>query len=119
MLEAFVEHHRDVRSELRLNVDGRFRRQQMLAAIEMRSKRHTFLVHLPPRGQAEHLIAAAVGQDRLLPADELMEAAETADALGAGPQIEMIGVGENDLRAQVVEIAMRHRLDGALRADRP
>ena len=77
-----------------------------------------FLVHFAPRGKAEHLIAAAVGEDRLVPADECVKAAECADALGARPQIQMIGIGEDDLRAQVVEIAMRHRLHGALRADR-
>ena len=118
MLEAFVEHHRDIRSELRLDVDGRFGRQQMLAAVEMRAKRRPFLVHFAPRGKTEDLIAAAVGEDRLVPADEPVKAAECADARGARPQIEMIGIGEDDLRAQVVEIAMRHRLHGALRADR-
>ena len=46
-----------------------------------------------------------------------MEPAERADALRARPQIEMIGIGEDDLRAEIVEVAMRDRLDGALRAD--
>ena len=118
MLEAFVEHHRDVGPELRLNVDRRFGCQQMFAAVEMRSKGRAFLVDLAPRGQTENLIAAAVCKDWLVPADESMKTAECADAGGAGPQVEMIGIRENDLRSQRIEVSMRHCLDCALRADR-
>jgi len=87
MLETFVQHHRDVRSELPLDVDGGFGRQQMLAAVEMRAERRSFFVHLAPRRKTEHLVAATISKDRLVPADECMEASERADALGPGPQI--------------------------------
>ena len=38
MREALVEHHRDVRSEVRLDVGRLLRRQQMRRAVEMRSE---------------------------------------------------------------------------------
>ena len=118
MFEALVEHHRDVGSEARLDVHGGLRRQEVLAAVEMRPEGRALLVHFSARREAEYLIAAAVGQDRLVPADEFVKPAQSANALGAGTQIEMIGIREDDLGAEVLEIAMRDRLYGALRTRR-
>src|SRR5262249_28612732 len=70
------------------------------------------------RRQAEHLIAAAVGEDRLGPADEPVQSAAARDQIVAGPQVEMVGVAQQDLGADRFEVAMRDALDGALRADR-
>src|SRR5688572_22496856 len=117
MLEAFVEHHRDIRSELRLDIYRGLRCQQMLAAVEMRAERRTLFVHLATRRETEDLIAAAVGEDGLVPSDEGVETTERADAFGARPQIEMIGIGEDDLCAEIVEIAMCYGFHGALSAD--
>src|SRR5688500_19143298 len=79
MLEALVEHHRNIRSQLRLNIYRRFRCQQMLAAVEMRAERRPLLVHLTPRREAEDLIPAAVGEDGLVPSDERVETTERSD----------------------------------------
>ena len=70
------------------------------------------------RREAEHLVAAAVGQDRLVPADESVQAAHARDAIVAGPQIEMVGVAQEDGGAGIDQIAMRHTLHRTLRADR-
>ena len=48
---------------------------------------HPLLAHLPQVGEAHHLIAAAVGQDRPVPAHEGVQAAEPRDPLGAGRSI--------------------------------
>ena len=40
-----------------------------------------------------------VGQDRAVPAHEAVQAAEPRDALGAGPQHQVIGVAEHDVGA--------------------
>ena len=58
--------------------------------------------------EAEDLVAAAVGQDRMRPADEAVQAAPPRDQLVAGTQIEVIGVAEDDLRAGLLEVAMAH-----------
>jgi hypothetical protein len=52
------------------------------------------------------------------PADEAMQAAHALDGLVAGAQIQMIGVAEDDLRAEVFEDVLGHGLDGAGGADR-
>jgi len=51
-------------------------------------------------------------------ADEAVEAATARDQLVARPQIEMVGVGQQDLRADRFEIPMRDAFHRALSADR-
>ena len=76
------------------------------------------LVDRPPRREAEDLVAAAVGENRLRPADKSMEAAAPGDQIVAGPQIQVIGVAEKQRRADRLQIAVRDSFHGALRADR-
>ena len=47
-----------------------------------------------------------------------MEAAELLDDVFAGTNVEVVGVREDDLRADSLEIGRRQRADGRLRADR-
>ena len=47
-----------------------------------------------------------------------MQAATPRDQVVAGPQIEMIGVAQENLGAELLEIAVRDAFHGALRADR-
>ena len=72
---------------------------------------------LKPDAQRQHLEAAAVGEGRPRPVHEGAEAARLVDDVGAGLQIEVVGVGQNRLRANVFHRLGQHRLDGGLRAD--
>ena len=76
----------------------------------MRPEPRALLVDRAPRRQAEHLIAAAVGENRLRPADEAMQPAAPRDQIVAGTQVEVIGVAEQNLGAERLEIAVRHAL---------
>ncbi len=76
------------------------------------------LIYLPPVRQAEYLIAAAIGEDRFVPADELVEAASTGDQLITRPQHQVIGVAEDDLRADLLKVLCCQRFNNTLRADR-
>ena len=60
--------------------------------------------------QAEDLIAAAVGQDRAVPADEAVQAAGAGDQLVARPADKMIGIAEDDLGTELLEVAVRQPL---------
>ena len=69
--------------------------------------------------QTENLKSAGIRQDRPRPGHELVQAAELPDRLVAGPQEQVIGVGQDDLRVQIVQqIAREDALNGPLRADR-
>ena len=58
-----------------------------------------------PRREAEDLIAARVGEDRPRPRHERVQAAARARSrLVAGPQVQVIGVREDDLGAERLEL---------------
>ena len=50
--------------------------------------------------EREDLEAARVGQDRPVPAHEPVQPAELGDQLVAGPEVQVVGVAEQDLRAE-------------------
>ena len=66
------------------------------------------------RGQAEELEAAAVGQDRPVPAHEAVQAAQVADHLLAGPQGQVIGVGQHHLGPGLAELVDFQPFDAGL-----
>ena len=69
-------------------------------------------------GQRHDLEAAGVGQDRAGPVHEAVQAAEPRDALGAGPQHQVVGVAEHDAGAGGAHRVRGHRLHRAGGADR-
>ena len=83
----------------------------------MRPEGGALLAQLAQVAKAEDLEAAAVGQDGSIPAHERMQAAELLDQLRARPQHQVIGVGEDDLRACLAQFFRRDAFDGGLRAD--
>ena len=88
------------------------------AAVDMRAKSNAAFVERHAIGQAENLKAAAVGEDRPVPAHERVQPAQRRDGLLARPQRQMIRVGQDHLRAGFAQPARVDALDRALRADR-
>jgi len=84
----------------------------------MRLESRALFGDLPALRQAEDLIAAAVGEDRFVPADELVQAAATRDQIVAGSQVQVIRIAQQDLGAGRLEISVRGAFDGALSPDR-
>ena len=64
----------------------------------MRLEAHAICGDLVAVPEAEYLKAAAVGEDRLGPVHKGVESPHPVDELVAGPQVEMVGVAEDDLR---------------------
>src|SRR5258705_7262436 len=114
--EALVEDHRDVGAQARLDVRRAFRRQQVWRAVEVRPELRALFRNLAPLRETEHLVAAAVGQHGMRPADEAVQAPAPGDQLVAGTQIQVIGVAEDHLRACLLEVTVAHGLDASLRA---
>ena len=90
----------------------------MRGTIEMGLKTRAFFRNLAHRAQTKNLIAAAVGEDRPVPTHEPVQPAKLTNQFMAGTQIEMIGVAEQDLTTEFVQITRQHRLDGSLRPHR-
>ena len=83
--------------------------------IQMALKRHAIRVHLSPTSQRENLVAAAIGQDRLVPVHELMQPTQLSDAFSRRPQQRWY-VFPNRISAPVAATLRLHRFD---RAGRP
>src|SRR5882762_5369105 len=75
----------------------------MLRAVEVRTEAHAFIGNLSQFRQAENLVAAGIGENRAVPRHELMKATQLPDQCVAWPQIQMISVGKDDLRAECFE----------------
>jgi hypothetical protein len=113
---ALVEGHDDIGAELRLDVHRQLGREDVPRAVVHRGELHAVVTHDAGALEAEHLKAAGVGQDRPVPAHEAVQAAVRGDELGAGTEIQVIRIGENDPGAELGELARRHRLDRRLGA---
>ena len=114
---ALVKAHRDIRAEALLHVHDRFRRKEVLAAVDMGAEHHAVFLNIVDLRKRKHLKSAAVGQNRAIPVHEFVQAACLLHELVPGPKIEVVRVAEDDVRAHVHEVARGHRLDGRLRAD--
>ena len=67
---------------------------------------------------AEDLVPAAVGQDRSVPGHETVQAAQPAYEFVPGPQIQVVGIRQNDARAEVFEPLLGKRFHGTGGSDR-
>ncbi len=115
---AFVELHGDIGAEQVLHLDGPFRRQFHHGAVDVRAERHACLRHFAQGRQRHHLKSAGIGQDRMGPAHEGVQSAQSRDAFGARPQHQMIGIAENDIGARGTHVVVINAFDRRLRADR-
>src|SRR3546814_19021210 len=79
---TFVERHHDVAAEQALDFHGSFGGQHVARTVEVASERHPFLALLGQCRQAHHLIPAAVGQDRPVPAHEFVKPTEHGSESG-------------------------------------
>ena len=79
---------------------------------------HALLLNLAQAGKREHLESAGIGEDRLIPAHEFVQPARLFDQILAGADMQVIGIGEDDLRTDFIQFARGHALDGRLCADR-
>ena len=89
-----------------------------IVAVDVRAKGDAVVGDLAQLRQRHDLEAAGVGQDRPRPVHELVQPAERGDALRAGPQHQVIGVGEHDVGAGAAHLVEGDALHGRLRADR-
>ena len=133
---ALVEREHDVGTDLVLHLHRDFGSEPVHRAIQVRTKRHPVVIHvceavlarsddivglhaagihgqhlLEAHAQREHLEATAVRDGRAVPAHEGGEPARVVDNVGTGLQVQVIGVCEDHLCAEVTHGLRHHRLD--------
>ena len=108
---AFVECHHDIAAQQALDFHAALGREHVFRAIDMAAEFDALLGQLAQFGQAHHLVAAAVGQDRALPVHEFMQTAQPRHPLGPRTQHQVVGIAENNVRARLADGFGLHRLD--------
>ncbi len=78
----------------------------------MRAERHAFLGDLAEFAEAEDLKPARVGEDRAPPGHESMQPAELSHSFNPRPQVEVVRIAEDDLRAQFFERILGYAFHG-------
>ena len=76
----------------------------MHRTIQMTAELRTLFVDAHQRAKGDHLKSTRIGQDGSIPLHELMEATEALYPFMSWAQIEVIGVGEDDLGAERLQI---------------
>src|SRR5690625_3215484 len=115
---ALIENHRDVRAEFPLDFHSFPRTEKHIFPVEMRLKRNPVLADFPELSQTKNLKTAAIGQYRFLPAHKRMQATEFSNQIFARSKMQMVGISENDLSAEVVELSRGHAFHRSLGSDR-
>ena len=82
----------------------------MFRAVQVRPERHAFVRNFSQRRKTKNLVPAGIRQNRAGPRHKPVQPAEFSNQLMARPQIKMIGVGEDDARAQFFERFVRQCL---------
>ena len=89
-----------------------------MPTVHMGIEVYALFLDLAQLRKGKDLESAGVGQDRSVPAHELMQPAHIADQLVARADVEMVGVGKLDLAADLAQIIRGEAaLDRRLRAD--
>src|SRR5690554_1776078 len=70
----------------------------------MRTEDDPLLFHLGQGGEAENLKTPAVGEDRPWPVHEGMESAGFLDDLAPRPQVKVVGVGQDNREADLLQV---------------
>jgi len=113
---AFIQAHHDVRPDRLLDREGLFRSHEVSRTVDVRLEEDPFRRDLAQLGQAVDLEAAAVGEDRFLPAHEAMKSSGGADRFAPGTEVEVIGVGEDHFHAEGFGLGGQEGLERPLRA---
>lgn len=118
VFDALIKGHGDVRAQIGLNTHGLLRTHEDTPAIDVGGKGNALFRDLPQPGEGKDLKAAGVGEDRAVPVHEFVKSSQLPHHIVSGTQVEVVGVGELDLAADLLEVMGGDcALDGALRTN--
>ena len=99
---TLVKSHYNVCANGALYVHHVFWREKMTRAIDMRLKGYPFFAQLAIAMERIDLIAPTIGEDRSVPTHETVQSACLLHDVHARAQVQVIGIGQDDIRCQVV-----------------
>ena len=88
----------------------------MAAVVVVDDKAHALVGELDGVVVAEHLETAGISEDGAMPVHKLVQATQLGDGVLAGTHGQVIGIGEHDLGAELLDSLGRDALDVCLGA---
>ena len=107
---AFVKGHNDVGPDFALGLHHRFRREQMMRAVQMTAKFYALFGNVAKVFEAPDLESAAVREHRAVPAHEILYAAHFGHKFRAWAQVQVVRIRENNLRLHFAQVPRRKSL---------
>ena len=104
IFDAFVKRHRNGRRDVGLDLHAFLRSHKNTSAVYVRCELYAFLTDLAELREGEYLKAAAIRQNGSVPIEKLVDAAHIADNVVTRTNVEMVGIGELDLTADLIKI---------------
>src|ERR1043165_5733110 len=83
----------------------------------MRAEGHALFCDFSQFAEAEHLKSTRVSQNRPRPRHEMVKAAQLTNLLPPRPEIQVIGVAQQDFHSKLFKYILRCRFHRALRTD--
>src|SRR3984893_2987566 len=118
MLGTFVKRHHDIGTEPDLRVHCAFRTEEMGRSVQVGAEGHACFCHLTQLVQTENLETARSGEHRAGPGHEAVQPSQLADLFHSRPQIEMVGIPQNNLYAEFLKNVLGNAFDRGQRAHR-
>ncbi len=100
-----VERHGDVGAQSPLDLGGALGGEVALGAVDVAGEFDAVVVDAPERRQREHLETARVGEQRAVPRHKAVQAAQLRHDVFTRAHVQMVGVGEDNLRAHGLQVA--------------
>jgi hypothetical protein len=107
-----IENHGDIRVQGLLGSYSLLRREQVFASVVNGAETNPALLHFQCLGEREDLETTAIGEQWALPTHKRMQASLPLYQFGPGAQKEMIGIGQQHLKSNILEFPRRHGLHG-------
>ena len=118
ILNALVKGHANVAAQIGLDLHTLLRPHKNLMTVNVGGEGDTLLLDLSQRCQTEHLKSPGIRENRSIPGHELMQSTHLPDNLIRGAQMQMVGIAQLHLTADVLQILRTQgSLDGSLCAD--
>ena len=102
IFHALVEGHGNIAAQIALDAHALLRPHENAVPVQMAGEGHALLADLPQSRQREHLEPAGIRQDGAVPAHEPVQPAHGAHHVVTGAQMQVVCIGQLDLRAQAL-----------------
>ena len=104
IFDTLIKGHSDIRAQIGLDAHGLLRAHKDPPTIDVGGEGDTLLRDFPQPGEGKDLKSTGISEDGAIPVHKLVQTTHLPHHVIAGAQMEVIGVGELDLAADLLEV---------------